>query len=429
MANRITKEDIDAALEAKENGTAGARLNLTWTSGNTTDIPPTIHINPSATPVDNETVKATWSTPDVADGGTMKPQPPKKKRRRKLYRSEDVGAGETWEQEWHEAMPLSGVHKYVIHMHVTDADSVADIDQDVQKLAKGKLPRHYDVRLETDRFSGYWGFSADDVTKDGATATQLKAFGPSYWLDVDDKLVKSGNPGNPRFSRFVKIDEGTWHLESARSDLVEMVFDGGIFKGRYRLYEDEGWNFAGVGDRSVLDEEDFGDVIEKLAKKGEIYCFWPVDADHPERGLRQVDVTKEAEDLTKITVLKSEEDRRYTLGVAYPVYEIDAHGDYADETELERTAWNYLRKYANSGLMHRDGTDGAGDVVESYIYRGPDWQIGDQTIVAGDWMLGVVWGEEAWNRIKKGELTGFSIQGTGKRKFEDRFQGSRTKRA
>ena len=55
------------------------------------------------------------------------------------------------------------------------------------------------------------------------------------------------------------------------------------------------------------------------------------------------------------------------------------------------------------GTDHADGTTGAGRVVESYIYRGPDWFIGDAAIKSGDWLLGTVWDETTWAKIKKGE--------------------------
>jgi len=113
-------------------------------------------------------------------------------------------------------------------------------------------------------------------------------------------------------------------------------------------------------------------------------------------------------------VVKAEDEQRYTLGVAYPANEVDSHGDFTDEVELERAAWAYMAKGRSAGVDHADGTDWAGVPVESYIWRGPDWTDDDGNLIAksGDWLLGVVWGEDAWDRIKKDELTGYSIQGT-----------------
>lgn len=112
---------------------------------------------------------------------------------------------------------------------------------------------------------------------------------------------------------------------------------------------------------------------------------------------------------------------QYTLGVAYPHSELDSHGDFTDETELEQAAWNFMRNVVAKGeggvgTDHATGTDGAAQVVESYVYRGPEWTIelgDDETVVvkSGDWMVGAIWTDDAWERIEKGEITGWSIQG------------------
>jgi len=135
------------------------------------------------------------------------------------------------------------------------------------------------------------------------------------------------------------------------------------------------------------------------------------------------------EPVEQFAVIKSEGDLRYTLGVAYPARrttkatdskDVDAHKDYMTPEELEKAAWAYLRDRTTVrasggstgvGTMHEDGTDGAGDVVESYIYRGPTWKVADQVVEAGDWLLGVVWDEPTWARIQSGDLTGYSMQG------------------
>lgn len=83
-----------------------------------------------------------------------------------------------------------------------------------------------------------------------------------------------------------------------------------------------------------------------------------------------------------------------------------------------------MLKSRNVGAWHEDGTDGSGDVVESYIYRGPDWTVtaadgSTQVIKAGDWLLGVRWNEDTWARIKNGEIGGVSPQGRAHRRVPD----------
>lgn len=126
-------------------------------------------------------------------------------------------------------------------------------------------------------------------------------------------------------------------------------------------------------------------------------------------------------------VIKSDSERRYTLGLSYPSNRpdvgkaADGYRDFAGTQAVEEAAWAFMRKGAGVGLAHRDGTDGHGVVVESYIYRGPDWHIkaadgSEQLIKAGDWLLGVQWDPPTWDAIKAGIYNGFSPQGGASRR-------------
>lgn len=125
-------------------------------------------------------------------------------------------------------------------------------------------------------------------------------------------------------------------------------------------------------------------------------------------------------------VFKAVEESRYTLGLAYPALKpdvgkaMDGFRDFAGPEVVEKAAWGYARDHRQIGLMHADGTEGAGEVVESYIYRGPDWCMKgvdgtDVTVVAGDWLLGVQWSPDAWTAIKSGEVKGYSFHGKARR--------------
>lgn len=129
----------------------------------------------------------------------------------------------------------------------------------------------------------------------------------------------------------------------------------------------------------------------------------------------------------KGVVVKAEAARRYTLTMGYPADLLDAavardgHIDFASPDEVEKAAWGFLASSPEVGLYHADGTEGAGHIVESYIYRGPDWTVqaadgSSQVIKAGDWLIGTVWNDAAWDLIKKGEIGGTSMQGTAARR-------------
>jgi hypothetical protein len=52
----------------------------------------------------------------------------------------------------------------------------------------------------------------------------------------------------------------------------------------------------------------------------------------------------------------------------------DGCRDFAGPDAVEDAAWNYLSK-GGIGLWHQNGTDDAGQCVESYIWRGESWVI------------------------------------------------------
>lgn len=120
----------------------------------------------------------------------------------------------------------------------------------------------------------------------------------------------------------------------------------------------------------------------------------------------------------------SDVEQRYVLGVAYqagpdPKIQRGADGgrDFFTAEELEKAAWGFLQKGAAVGLFHGpDSSVGHAEVVESYIWRGPDWDLGDGVIVkAGDWLIGAILDEPAWQLYKSGRVTGWSPQGSARR--------------
>jgi hypothetical protein len=116
--------------------------------------------------------------------------------------------------------------------------------------------------------------------------------------------------------------------------------------------------------------------------------------------------------------------QRYVLGVAYqagpdPRIKRGADGgrDYFTAEELEKAAWSFLRNGPSVGLFHGpESTVGHADVVESYVYRGPDWALNENVIVKnGDWLIGAILDDVAWDLYKSGRVTGWSPQGSARR--------------
>lgn len=132
-------------------------------------------------------------------------------------------------------------------------------------------------------------------------------------------------------------------------------------------------------------------------------------------------------DTAAVSIFKSVEESRVTVGLAYPHSKADkgvaadGHIDYAGRTAVERACWAFTSKSRSIGLQHQDGTEGHGTVVESGLHHGPDWVIKDDdgvvkaTIVDGDWVMAVQWDPPTWDLIKSKRLNGLSPQGRAKR--------------
>lgn len=126
-------------------------------------------------------------------------------------------------------------------------------------------------------------------------------------------------------------------------------------------------------------------------------------------------------------LVKAQDEKRYTLGLAYGANlpdvarAADGFRDFASKDAIQDAAWRYMTKSRNIGLGHVDGTDAAGEVVESYTWPADTWimKASDGTEVRienGDWLLGVIWTPPAWSLIKSGDIRGFSPQGGAKRR-------------
>lgn len=107
---------------------------------------------------------------------------------------------------------------------------------------------------------------------------------------------------------------------------------------------------------------------------------------------------------------KSDSKKQIVYGEVYVPDRRDSDGNFMTAETIEKMAHDFLRSQRNSQISKgHDGNPNKGCVVESFIARE-----GDSDFVAGSWVVGVhVPDAEIWKSIEAGELTGFSIEGTG----------------
>jgi hypothetical protein len=118
----------------------------------------------------------------------------------------------------------------------------------------------------------------------------------------------------------------------------------------------------------------------------------------------------------QVQIAKIDDDKRIVKGVVYQPDVADAHDDQMDEVEIEKAAHLFMEKQHTYNIdKQHDLEADKGFVIESYIAP-CDMTLGDQQIVKGSWVAAVkVTDEDTWESIKKGEITGFSMWGVGKR--------------
>lgn len=123
-------------------------------------------------------------------------------------------------------------------------------------------------------------------------------------------------------------------------------------------------------------------------------------------------LTKSAEEPTftkQVKLYTKSDEQQLVYGVVYEPLVEDAHGDFMTAPEIEKAAHIFLKDARNIDTQH-DFQTGVGEVVESYVAP-VDFTIGEQLITKGSWVLVTKATEEVWEKIKKGEITGYSMAG------------------
>jgi hypothetical protein len=107
---------------------------------------------------------------------------------------------------------------------------------------------------------------------------------------------------------------------------------------------------------------------------------------------------------------KADDAEQLVYGIVYEPEVEDAHGDFMNATEIEKAAHQFMKDARNVDTQH-DFEAGAGEVVESYVAPA-DFELEGQTITKGSWVLVTKASEDVWEKIQKGEITGYSMAGT-----------------
>jgi len=123
-----------------------------------------------------------------------------------------------------------------------------------------------------------------------------------------------------------------------------------------------------------------------------------------------------------VEIIRKDVKKRVVTGIVLEPGTKDAQGDIIPAEEIEKAAWDFLARWRYTGLHHEGEPDPRLQVVESWIapvaFSFPENK--KSVIKRGTWLLSVRCPPDIWEKVEKGELRGFSIQGMGKRKRLDR---------
>lgn len=121
---------------------------------------------------------------------------------------------------------------------------------------------------------------------------------------------------------------------------------------------------------------------------------------------------------SKTRLVKAEEER-IVYGVVLEPDEVDKQNDTVSAEEIRSAAHKFMEDFGVLGLQHREAINGQVKLLENFIAP-TDFEMEGDKIKKGSWVMAErILSDDLWEKIKKGEITGFSIGGDAVRKPVD----------
>ena len=112
-------------------------------------------------------------------------------------------------------------------------------------------------------------------------------------------------------------------------------------------------------------------------------------------------------------IVKTDPDSHYVTGIVYEPMTEDSQGDYMTEEEIRKAAHWFAKNGDGIDIQHNFEKFEKAEVVENWIAKA-DFEIGKEKIKKGTWLMTVeITDPDVWAAVEKGEITGFSMGGTG----------------
>jgi len=161
---------------------------------------------------------------------------------------------------------------------------------------------------------------------------------------------------------------------------------------------------AEPGEESLDKEDDEEDEDEDLPE------FLKEDDDEEED---EDEVSKVMKSYRVPIIVSKSGDQQIVYGVVSEPGVIDLQGDRLSKSEIRAACHKFMQTSQRIGKEHSGVAKAS--IIESYIAP-TDFKCNGQVVKSGSWVMAVKIHDPAlWQAVKKGEITGFSIAGTGTR--------------
>lgn len=118
-------------------------------------------------------------------------------------------------------------------------------------------------------------------------------------------------------------------------------------------------------------------------------------------------------------ILKTDKEKHYVTGIVYEPMVEDTQGEYMTADEIVKAAHWFMKNTGEADIQHCFKKADGVEIVESFVAKS-DMEISGEAIKEGTWIITAeITNDDVWKSVEKGEITGFSMGGTGKRTITD----------
>ena len=229
------------------------------------------------------------------------------------------------------------------------------------------------------------------------------------WLEMHDE----GGSDEPEPEDTPDPDEGEEEQIEADADPDDGISEEDLF-----------------GDETEPEEEATSDLIDDIREVLAEHEAEKAEDEEPEEDdededlpefLKEDDEDEEDEDeVSKVMksyrvpiIVAKGSDQQIVYGVVSEPNVIDLQGDRLSKSEIRAACHKFMQTSQRIGKEHSGVAKAS--IIESYIAP-TDFKCNGQVVKSGSWVMAVKIHDPAlWQAVKKGDITGFSIAGTGTR--------------